>query len=85
MATAVDYLRAYQDQTGVDADDAIELVVEFLSVYGMAENALHVLCDLIDGRGMTRDFASELEADGLMIDTLDVGGDDVDLDEDEIG
>jgi len=33
---------------------------------------------------MIRDFASELEADGLMMDTLDVGGDDVDVDEDEI-
>jgi len=34
---------------------------------------------------MTRDSASELEADGLMMDTLDVGGDDVHLGEDEIG
>ncbi len=85
MATAADYLRAYRDQTGVDTVDAVESVVEFLSDYGMAESVVHVLCDLIDDQGMTRDFASELEANGLMMDTLDVGGDDVDLDADEIG
>ena len=85
MATAADYLRAYRDQTGVDTVDAVASVVEFLSDYGMAESVVHVLCDLIDDQGMTRDFASELEANGLMTDTLDVGGDDVDLDADEIG
>ncbi len=42
--------------------------------------SIAALCDLIDRQGMTRDFARELEADGLMIDTLDVGGDDVDVD-----
>ena len=55
MATAADYLRAYREQTGMDAVAAIESVVEFLSVYGMTEAALDVLCGLIDGEGTTRD------------------------------
>jgi hypothetical protein len=83
VATAADYLRAYQDQTGVDADAALESVVEFLSVYGMGATALEVLCDTIDQEGMTRDFASQLEADGLVTDVLDVEGDDVHSDEDD--
>jgi hypothetical protein len=82
MATAADYLRMYRDQTGVDAVAAIESVVEFVSVYGMTETALDVLCEVIDEEGTTRDFANHLEADGLMTDGFDVDSD-IGLEEEE--
>lgn len=84
MTTAADYLRAYREQTGVDAIAAIESVVEFLSVYGMSEAALSVLCEVMDEEGMTRDFAGHLEAEGLMTDALDVD-DDSGLEEEDLG
>jgi hypothetical protein len=85
MATAAEYLRAYRDQAGSDADDAIGSVVDFLTVYGLAESAVDVLCDLIDDEGMTRDFASQLKEHGLDIDAVDAGEDDIDPIEDEMG
>lgn len=58
---------------------------EFLSVYGLTESALDVLCDLIDDEGMTRDFASQLKEHGVAIEAVDADGDDVDSIEDEMG
>ena len=67
MATAADLVLAYRDQIGVDADETIKLLVEFLSSYGMSESAVRVLCDHVDDEGMTGDLASELQENGLTI------------------
>jgi hypothetical protein len=85
MATAADYLRAYRDQIGSDADDAIGTVVEFVTIYGLTESTLDVLCDFIDDEGLTKDFASQLEEHGLATDAVDVGEDDINPIEDELG
>lgn len=67
MGTATKLLRAYRDQAGLDADDAIALLVDFLATYGMTGSAAAALCDYIDGEGMTADFAALLRENGLML------------------
>lgn len=76
MATAADYLRVYRDQVGSDADEAVGVLVEFLTVYGLTESALDALCDLIDDEGMTRDFAAQLQEHGVAIEEVDAAEDD---------
>ena len=65
MATAAELLRAYREQAGLDADDAIALLVDFLASYGITGSAADALCDHIDDEGMTGDFASLLKENGL--------------------
>jgi hypothetical protein len=67
MATAAGLLRAYREQAGLDADDTIALVVDFLSSYGMTGSAAEALCDHIDDEGMTEDFAGLLKENGLVL------------------
>ena len=76
MATAAKLLRAYRDQAGLDADDAIALLVDFLASYGMTGSAADALCDHIDDEGMTDDFASLLKENGLVIEAGDALGED---------
>jgi len=78
MATAAELLRAYREQTGLDADDTIALLVDFLSTYGIAERAVGALCDCIDDEGIADDFSRLLQENGLVIEV----GDDLE-DEDE--
>jgi len=79
MATAAKLLRAYRDQAGLDADDAIALLVDFLASYGMAGSAADALCEHIDDEGMTDDFASLLKENGLVIEAGDALGEDDDV------
>jgi hypothetical protein len=67
MTAAAQLIRTYRDQAGLDADNAIELLVEFLSSYGMSESVVAVLCDHIDNEGMTGDLAQQLKENGLVI------------------
>ena len=79
MATAADLLRAYREQAGLDADEAIVLLVDFLASYGMTGGAADALCDYIDDEGMTEDFAGLLKENGFVIEAGDtLGEDDVD-------
>ena len=80
MATAAEFLRAYREQAGLDADDAIALLVDFLAGYGMTGSAADVLCDYIDDEGMTGDFAGLLKEDGLVIEATDGVGEDDEVD-----
>jgi len=68
MATAAKLLRAYRYQAGLDADDAIVLLVDFLASYGMTGGAADALCDYIDDEGLAEDFAGLLRENGLMLD-----------------
>ncbi len=79
MATAATLLRAYRDQAGLDADDAIALLVDFLASYGMTGSAADALCEHIDDEGMTDDFASLLKENGLVIEAGDALGEDDDV------
>ena len=79
MATAAKLLRAYRDQAGLDADDAIALLVDFLASYGMTGSAADALCEHIDDEGMTDDFASLLKENGLVIEAGDALGEDDDV------
>lgn len=79
MATAAVLLRAYRDQAGLDADDAIALLVDFLASYGMTGGAADALCDYIDDEGMTEDFAGLLKENGLVIEAGDALGEDDDV------
>ena len=67
MGTATKLLRAYRDQAGLDADDAIALLVSFLATYGMTDSAVAALCEYIDDEGMTEDFAGLLKENGLVV------------------
>lgn len=67
MGTAVRLLRAYREQAGLDADDAIAVLVDFLASYGMTDSAAHALCDHIDDEGLTEDFAGLLKENGLVL------------------
>jgi hypothetical protein len=67
MATAAELLRAYREQAGLDADDAIALLVGFLASYGVTDAAVTVLCNHVDDEGMTEDFAALLRENGLML------------------
>ena len=80
MATAAELLRAYREQAGLDADDAIALLVDFLASYGITGSAADALCDHIDDEGMTGDFASLLKENGLVIEAGDALGEDDDID-----
>ncbi len=80
MAAAAKLLRAYRDQAGLDADDAIALLVDFLATYGMTGSAAAALCDYIDKEGMTEDFAGLLKENGLVIEAGDALGEDDDID-----
>jgi len=66
MATAGELLRTYREQAGLDADDAIALLVDFLASYGMTGSAADVVCEYIDDEGMTKDFAALLRENGLL-------------------
>ena len=79
MATAAELLRAYRGQAGLDADDAIALLVGFLATYGMTGSAADALCDYIDKEGMTADFANLLKENGLVIEASDALGEDDDV------
>ena len=79
MATAATLLRAYRDQAGLDADDAIALLVDFLASYGMTGSAADALCEHIDDEGMTDDFASLLKENRLVIEAGDALGEDDDV------
>jgi len=79
MATAAKLLRAYRDQAGLDADDAIALLVDFLAGYGMTGSAADALCDYIDDEGLTDDFASLLKENGLVVEAGDALGEDDDV------
>ena len=79
MATAAGLLRAYREQAGLDADDAIALLVNFLASYGMTGGAADALCDYIDDEGMTEDFAGLLKENGLVIEAGDALGEDDDV------
>ena len=79
MATAAELLRAYREQAGLDAHDAIALVVDFLASYGMTGSAADALCDYIDDEGMTEDFAGLLKENGLVIEASDALGEDEDV------
>ncbi|MHC4404269.1 MAG: hypothetical protein ACYTG0_31835 [Planctomycetota bacterium] len=79
MATAAKLLRAYRDQAGLAADDAITLLVDFLASYGMTGGAADALCDYIDDEGMTGDFAGLLKENGLVIEAGDALGEDDDV------
>ena len=79
MATAAKLLRAYRDQAGLDADDAITLLADFLASYGMTGGAADALCDYIDDEGMTGDFAGLLKENGLVIEAGDALGEDDDV------
>lgn len=79
MATASKLLRAYRDQAGLDADDAIALLVDFLASYGITGSAAEALCDYIDDEGMTEDFAGLLKENGLVIEAGDALGEDDDV------
>jgi len=76
MATAADLLRAYREQAGLDADEAITLLTDFLASYGMTGGAADALCDHIDDEGMTEDFAGLLKENGLVIEAGDALGED---------
>jgi hypothetical protein len=76
MATAAELLRAYREQAGLDADDAIALLVDFLASYGMTGGAADALCDYIDDEGLTEDFAGLLKENGLVIEAGDALGED---------
>lgn len=71
MATTAELLHAYQQQAGIDADEAVGLLLDFLASYGMTGNVTDVLCDHIDEEGMTGDFAQLLVDNGLVIEALD--------------
>jgi hypothetical protein len=65
VATAAELFREYREQAGVDAEEAITLLVDFLASYGMSGSAADALCDHIDDEGMTDDFATLLKESGL--------------------
>jgi len=67
MATAAEFLRAYREQAGLDRDEAIALLVDFIAGYGLTDNAADVLCDYIDDEGMAEDFAALLRENGLIL------------------
>ena len=75
MATAAEFLHVYREQTGLDADDTIALLVDFLSTYGIAERAVDALCDCIDDEGIAEDFSRLLQENGLAIEAGDDLGD----------
>jgi len=68
MATAAELLQAYRDQAGLEADEAIAVLVDFFTSYGMTEGATDSLCDYIDDEGLTEDFAGLLRENGLILD-----------------
>jgi len=79
MATAAEFLSAYQDQAGLDADDAIALLVDFLTGYGMTGGTADALCDYIDDEGLTQDFAGLLKENGLVMEAGGAPGEDDDI------
>ena len=54
MATAAEALRAYREQAGLDGDEAIALLVDFVAGYGMTGGATDVLCEYIDDEGLRK-------------------------------
>jgi len=79
MASAAELLRAYREQAGLDADDAIALLVDFRASYGMTGSAADALCEHIDDKGMAEDFAGLLKENGLVIEAADALGEDDDV------
>ena len=78
MATAAKLFHTYREQAGMDADDGVALLLEFLASYGMTDSAAGALCSCIDDEGLAEDFAGLLKENGLVIETVDpLGGDDV--------
>lgn len=85
MATAAELLRAYREQAGLDADDAIALLVDFLATYGMTDSAADTLCEYIDDDGMTEDFASLLKENGLVLGLSGTVGEEDGFSDDDMG
>jgi hypothetical protein len=67
MAKAAELLQAYREHGGLDAEDAVAFLSDFLSDYGITDTAISVLCDYIDDEGLTEDFADHLRENGLII------------------
>lgn len=67
MATAAELLQAYREQAGLEAEEAIAVLVDFLASYGMTDGAADSLCDYIDDEGLTEDFAGLLRENGLVL------------------
>lgn len=61
MTTAAKLLDAYRDQVGLDADESIVLLTDFLASYGKTDSGVAALCNHIDEEGMIADFASLLK------------------------
>jgi hypothetical protein len=77
MTAAAEYVHAYQNQTGSDSKDTVELLADFLVSYGMADAAVQALCQLIDEEAIETDFGQYLRESGWLSDLDDrVGGDD---------
>ncbi len=79
MTTAARVLRAYREQAGLDADEAIALLVDFCASYGMTGDAADALCDYISDEGMSEDFIGLLKENGLVIQAGDALGEDDDV------
>ena len=80
MATPVELLQAYRVHGGLDTEDAIAFLADFLADYGMTDTAMNVLCDFIDGEGMTEDYADLLRENGLVIEPGNSDGKNQDID-----
>jgi hypothetical protein len=71
MVTAAEYVLAYQDQTGSDGSDSVELLTDFLISYGMTDATIEALCQLIDEEGIAMDLVRQLRENGLVTETDD--------------
>jgi hypothetical protein len=84
MANASDYLREARSHANLDPDEAMGLVVDFLSTYGMTEQAALHLCDFVDDEGMAADFRNVLVENGIMAeDSIALGKEEILTDDDE--
>ncbi|MGM0489072.1 MAG: hypothetical protein ACQESR_20215 [Planctomycetota bacterium] len=80
MTAAAELLRTYRGQAGLDAEDTIALLVDFLARQGMTDSAVDALCDYLDDEGLTKEFTGLLMENGLVIEPEEEpeGLDDVD-------
>ena len=67
MTPAAELLRTYRGQAGLDAEDTMALLVDFLTRQGMTESATEALCEYIDDEGLSEEFASLLVENGLVV------------------
>jgi hypothetical protein len=77
MASAAEYILAFQSQAVSDSSEAVDLLIDFLNGYGMTDTAIEVLCQLIHEEGLTENFVQHLRESGF------VSEPDVDLPEEE--